>query len=59
MKKPITYYRITYSILTESGEYPREIVIKAQDEDAARAYLEAHFKRAHTTDFIIHSIIIT
>jgi hypothetical protein len=57
MKKTNTY-RIAYSILTESGEYPHEIDIKKKDEDSARAYLVAHFERAGTTDYIIHSITL-
>jgi hypothetical protein len=57
--KKLNTYRIAYSIMTESGEYPNEVIIKARDEEAAEEILTARFQKAGTTDFIIHSIIIT
>jgi hypothetical protein len=51
-------FAILYSILTESGEYPREKLVKGKDKQDAELKLKALFAEDGTTHFVIHDVIL-
>jgi hypothetical protein len=50
-------FKILYSILTESGEYPKEKPMMGKDKEDAEKRLEALFQKDGTINFIIHEVI--